>query len=155
MRTPVHIASVSTSVHIRENPLPNANKRRGDRAEVAVRDALRRLGFPAAERTRAGYARDHGDVHADPDRRGIVLQCKDVARAAYPAWLAEVEEQRAAAGYDFGVVIHKRRGVGDAGKWIAIMTLAEWARLARQAGYGGGVLDPNADELDEAEETAS
>jgi hypothetical protein len=116
--------------------MTNANKAKGDRAEAAVRDYLRVNGFPGTERTRAGYQRDAGDLHLTP---GLIAQVKDVAAYSWPTWLASLEGQIAEAQADHGVLVSKRRGLGDAGNWLAVMPLSAWVRLAREAGYGTGI----------------
>lgn len=116
--------------------MTNRNKIVGDRFERAVVDYARARGFPWAERTRAGYARDHGDVHLDPPSGGVVVQCKNHARLDLPGWLAQLAEQTEAAGADHGVLVAKRRGLGDVGKSYAVLELEQLLLLLRQAGYG-------------------
>ncbi|GEL17663.1 restriction endonuclease [Pseudonocardia asaccharolytica] len=110
-------------------------KRRGDDFERAVQDHLRSNGFPWCGRTRAGYARDHGDLHLVPGP-AVIVQCKNVARLALPEWLSQLAEQVAEAGADHGVLVVKRRGVADPGRSYAVMELDAMARLLRAAGYG-------------------
>lgn len=113
--------------------MTNANKRRGDDAERAVRDYLRSNGYPHAERTRAGYTRDYGDIHPCP---GLVVQVKNTRDYRWTEWWTQLAEQVADARADHGVLVRKRRGVGDAGEWIAAVPLAEYVRLLHAAGYG-------------------
>lgn len=113
--------------------MTNANKIRGDLAERAVRDYLRTHGFPGAEKTRAGYTRDHGDIHPCP---GFVVQVKNTGTYRWSEWWLQLAFQVEAANADVGVLVHKLRGVGDAGQWIAAMPLSEYVRLVRDAGYG-------------------
>jgi hypothetical protein len=113
--------------------MTNANKRKGDRAEVAVRDWLRLHGFPHCERTRAGYTRDYGDLHLCP---GVLVQTKDVSAYRWGEWWQQLAEQVSDAHADHGVLVKKLRGIGDPGQWIAAVPLAEYARLLRAAGYG-------------------
>lgn len=100
---------------------------RGKRCERDVVRWLRDHGHPGAERTvRTGYATrdrtrpDTGDIDGCP---GLVIQCKDVnaARAQWeiPAWLADTDTQRQAAGADIGILIVKRRGTASPGRWWA------------------------------------
>lgn len=111
----------------------NPNKRKGDIAERKVRDAFRALGFPHAERTRAGHPDDHGDMWLCP---GLMVQVKDVGSPSYGKWLADTETQRAAGKADRAVLVHKRRGVGDASQWYVVMTVEQVASLLREAGWG-------------------
>ncbi len=64
------------------------------------------------------------------------MQVKDRAQYAWPEWLRQLDEQRDEAKADHAVLVVKRRGLGDPGKWLAVMPLAAIARLLRDAGYG-------------------
>lgn len=119
--------------------MPNANKQRGDRAERAVVEAFRALGFPHAERTRAGHPDDHGDAFLCP---AVIVQVKDHAQARYATWLAETDAQRRAGRAERAVLVHKRRGVSDASQWYVVMTVEQVASLLREAGYGEPEEDP-------------
>lgn len=111
----------------------NRSKVKGDRWELAVAKALHLLGFPHAERTRAGWADDRGDVNAAP---GLVIQCKDQVSKEWGTWLRELADQKRQAKGSHGVLVVKQRGVADANEAMAVMTLADWTLLARAAGYG-------------------
>ena len=113
--------------------MTNANKLKGDRAERAVRDFLRTNGFPGTERTRAGYFRDAGDLHACP---GVTIQVKDRAAYAWPEWFTQLAEQKTEANADHAVLVCKRRGLGDPSQWLAVMPLDAMTQLLREAGYG-------------------
>ena len=43
--------------------------------------------------------------------------------------------ERANADADYGIVVAKRRGKGDAGDQYAVMRLEDLARLLKDAGY--------------------
>jgi hypothetical protein len=84
----------------------------------------------------AGRAsRDQGDVTGTP---GVAWQVKTTTANAEPMvrkWLAETEDQRLAAGADLGVLVVKRVGAADAGRWWAHLRLdALGAVLARITG---------------------
>jgi hypothetical protein len=119
--------------------MPNRNKQKGDRWEAAVTGAYRALGFPHAERTRAGWDDDRGDHLLAP---GLCVQSKDCATARWGEWFVQLEEQRVNAGAEHAWLVVKRRGVGDAAQGLAVMTVEAHARLLRAAGYG----DPPAEE---------
>jgi hypothetical protein len=94
-----------------------SNRRKGHDAERAVCRWLRDNGFPGAERSvRSGFTAhdrtvaDAGDITGVP---GLVFQVKDVARSDVPAWMAETELQRQAAGADHGLLVQRRRGTAD------------------------------------------
>ena len=118
--------------------MTNANKAKGDRAERAARDFYRANGFPGTERTRAGYARDHGDLHLAP---GAIAQVKDCRTLRWQEWLSGLAEQKADARADAAWLVVKRPGQGDPGEWLAVMTVAEHARLLRAAGWGTPIDD--------------
>jgi hypothetical protein len=111
----------------------NKPKAIGTAAETAVVRALRRLGFPGAERRALTGALDQGDV------TGCVGICWEVkggaaARTASDGqvaeWLAETEKERANAGADIGVLVLQRSGVGaaNADRWWAVVTVGTvWA----------------------------
>jgi len=75
-------------------------------------------------------AKDRGDISGlRAHGQRVVAELKDCARLDLPKWTAEAHVE---AGNDdalVGVVIHKRRGVGDPAKqWVA-MTVADFVAL--------------------------
>lgn len=113
--------------------MTGTSKRKGDRWERAVVESLRRNGYPTAERSRAGYLRDYGDVQGVV---GIVVQCKDVASPRWSDWLDDLDEQVRAAGADHGYLAVKRRGRPDGDDGLAVMRHKDFVALLRAAGYG-------------------
>ena len=102
-----------------------ANSRRGKQVERDVVKWLRVNGFPHAERAvRTGYSNgdaygpDLGDITGTP---GLVWQVTDRADidqdAVLATRLADTERQRAEANANFGLLVVKRRGVADPGRW--------------------------------------
>lgn len=122
--------------------MTNPNKRKGDQAERAVQAALHKLGFPWCEKTRAGYARDAGDLHLVPGPAAIA-QVKNVRSPRWAEWLEGLDAQIDEAKADVGFLVWKRAGVGDAraNEWLAVMTLEQMAMLLRRAGYGEQLED--------------
>ncbi|MFE7744407.1 hypothetical protein [Nocardia sp. NPDC057455] len=119
--------------------MTSKQKRRGDDHERAQRDYYRAEGFPHAERTKAGYERDGGDVHLDPVigiAPGVISQCKNVQSPRWSEWISELREQTANARAEVGFLAVKRRGVGAAGEQLAVMPIREYLVLLRRAGYG-------------------
>lgn len=112
------------------------NKAKGDAFERALREHCRAAGFDA-DRTRAGYARDHGDLHLDATPAGprVIVQAKNVRAIDLSGFLADVAEQRDAAGAEYGFAVVKRRGVGDPGRSYAVLELDWLLDLLREAGY--------------------
>jgi hypothetical protein len=89
-------------------PVTHPNKQKGNRAELAVAEYLRTAGWPYAERSRAGWTDDRGDIDGIP---GIVIEVKDQAKHDLPGWLRELAVETANARADVGVLVVKRRGV--------------------------------------------
>lgn len=113
----------------------NPAKRKGDVFERAVLDVFRRNGFPWAQRTRAGYERDYGDLHPLPGR-AIIIQAKNRARLNWVEWFRELDQQRRNAGADHAILVVKRPGIGSAEDALAVMRLVDMIHLLRAAGYG-------------------
>ncbi|MET8648480.1 hypothetical protein [Nocardia aurea] len=119
--------------------MTNRNKVKGDRFEREHRDFCRENGFPAAERTKAGYERDGGDTHLDAVigmSPGVISQSKNWAGTNWRAWFADLAEQVANARAEVGFLVVKRRGIGDPGQQLAVMPVREFLVLLRRAGYG-------------------
>ncbi len=115
--------------------MPNPKKTKGDAWERAVRDHARTHGFPWTERTRAGYARDHGDLHLVPGP-AVIAQAKNHARLCLSEWLEQLAHQVTDCGAEHGFLLVKRRGIGDPGQGYAVQTYDAHLRLLRAAGYG-------------------
>lgn len=91
-------------------------------------------GFPNAERTvRTGYrtaartVQDAGDIDGTP---GLCWQVKslrptDRAERAVAGWLLEVEDQRVRSGADLGVLVVRRWGTTDVGRWWAFLDIVD------------------------------
>lgn len=126
---------MSTTSGRSRSDIGRANLAKSKRAEQAVTGYLRAHGWPSAERTvRTGYAvegrtsRDRGDIETP----GLVWQVKSVEERKHhlvPAWLAETEQQRQAAGADYGLLVVKRAGHGFPGSWWAHLYLHDLHRL--------------------------
>lgn len=106
-------------------------KAAGARFERAIADHLaeildddridRRVKFGNKDRGDISGVRVHG--------QRIVVEVKDCARLDLPGWTAEAHCE---AGNDdalVGVVIHKRRGIGDPGRQWVSMTVDDLAAL--------------------------
>jgi hypothetical protein len=126
--------------------MAHPNKVKGDRFEIAVREHCRSTGVDA-ERTRAGYEHDYGDVHLGT-RPGqppfAILQCKNEARMDLAGYVRATEAQRVAAGAEHGAAVVKRRGVGDPGQQYAVMTLDAYLRLLKAAGVASSIPEEGA-----------
>lgn len=118
--------------------MPNRNKQKGDRFEAAVHQAYRVLGFPFAKRTRAGWDDDRGDHLLAP---GLCVQSKDAKTKRWTEWFEQLEEQKENAEAEHAWLVVKRVGYADAAHALAVMTVADHARLLRAAGYGTPLAD--------------
>lgn len=116
--------------------MSRAEREKGLRAE---RDVVRylRTWWPHAERAvRTGYrtstrdSADPGDISGTP---GIAWQVTDRADLEQDAVLTrrldETEAQRVAAGADLGLLVQRRRGVSDPGRWWVWMDAGQFADL--------------------------
>lgn len=121
--------------------MASTQKNKGDAWERAVRDHCRARGFPWTEKTRAGYARDHGDLHLVPGP-AVIAQAKNHARLCLPEWLGQLDEQIADSGAEHGFLAVKRRGVTNPGRAYAVLELDALLRLLRAAGYGEPFAQP-------------
>ncbi len=103
----------------------------GARFERAVADYLAvALDDDRIDR-RVNYgAKDRGDIaglrHAG---RRICVEVKDTSRWIPGTWLAEVEVERGNADAHVGLVVAKRRGKGDPGDAVVLMSLRDLVAL--------------------------
>jgi hypothetical protein len=106
--------------------MTSPQKRKGSAAELAVAKWLNRLGWTGAERSRAGWTDDRGDIDGMP---GVVIEVKNCKTLSIPAWLRELEVEMKNAKAWTGTVIAKRKGSTDPADWYAIMPASVWAAL--------------------------
>ncbi|GAA3890396.1 hypothetical protein GCM10022243_64120 [Saccharothrix violaceirubra] len=126
---------------IERSRLGAANRRRGAEAERRLAAWLRAHGWPHAERAvRTGY-RSAGRLVVDPgDIVGtplLVWQVKDQAREFAEAWLDETEQQRlgepGSVPADLGLLVVRRRGAADPGRWWVWLPAAQLVALVADA----------------------
>lgn len=129
--------------------MANANRDKGNRAELELARYLRAW-FPNAERSvAAGFKSTSGDrvVRESQDRGDIrdgclpgwpiVWQCKDVvkthpkglANSALRDLLVETRRQRDAASAQIGLLVEKRAGHANPAVWWVHLTLQEVAAI--------------------------
>jgi hypothetical protein len=101
-------------------------KRKGSAAELAVAKWLRKLGWVHAERSRAGWTDDRGDIDGLP---GICIEIKAEKKFDLPGYLRELEVEMENAKAWTGTVIIKRRGSMNVDDWYAVMPAKIWAEL--------------------------
>jgi len=101
-------------------------KRKGSAAELAVAKWLRKLGWIHAERSRAGWTDDRGDIDGMP---GVCIEVKAEKKFDLPGYLRELEVEMENAKAWTGTVIIKRRGSMNVDDWYAVMPAKIWAEL--------------------------
>ncbi|MCA2248826.1 hypothetical protein JF729_13650 [Mycobacterium intracellulare] len=99
----------------------------GSRFERQIADTLAQaLDDDRIDRRTRNGARDRGDIGGIRIHgQRVVLECKDSARLCLPEWTTEAHTE---AGNDdalVGLVVHKRRGVGDPMRQWVTCTLAD------------------------------
>jgi hypothetical protein len=101
-------------------------KRKGSAAELAVAKWLRKLGWIHAERSRAGWQDDRGDIDGMP---GVCIEVKAEKKIDIPGYLRELEVEMENAKAWTGTVIIKRRGSTNVDDWYAVMPAKVWGEL--------------------------
>jgi hypothetical protein len=102
------------------------NKRKGNRAELLVAKWLRRYGWINAERSRAGWTDDRGDIDGIP---GVCVEVKNEKKIDISGYLKELEREMSNARAWTGAVIVKRRGTEEVDDWYAVMSAKVWVEL--------------------------
>ncbi len=106
--------------------MTSPQKRKGSAAELAVAKWLRKLGWIHAERSRAGWQDDRGDIDGMP---GVCIEVKAEKKIDIPGYLRELEVEIAHAKAWTGTVIIKRRGSTNVDDWYAVMPAKIWGEL--------------------------
>ena len=106
--------------------MTSPQKRKGSAAELAVAKWLNKLGWTQAERSRAGWTDDRGDIDGMP---GVCIEVKNEKRIDLPGYLRELAVEMENAKAWTGTVIVKRRGSTDVSDWYAVMPASVWAKL--------------------------
>ena len=106
--------------------MTSPQKRKGSAAELAVAKWLRKLGWIHAERSRAGFQDDRGDIDGMP---GVCIEVKNEKKIDLPGYLRELEVEIAHAKAWTGTVIVKRRGSMNVDDWYAVMPAKIWGEL--------------------------
>ena len=110
------------------------NKRKGDRAELDSSAWFQVNGWPNADRSLgAGRREDRGDLTGI---RRFCVQVKDHAQFRINTWIPEMLEQKRRSGAEFGVLLLKRRGTSDVGRWYAVLEVEDLNRLMIEAEKG-------------------
>ena len=106
--------------------MTSPQKRKGSAAELAVAKWLRKLGWVHAERSRAGWTDDRGDIDGMP---GVCIEVKAEKKIDIPGYLRELEVEMENAKAWTGTVIIKRRGSTNVDDWYAVMPAKIWGEL--------------------------
>ena len=112
--------------------MPSKGKAKGSEFERQTVKYLREQGWIGAERTRAGWVDDRGDIDGVI---GVTLECKNQKTMALAEWVDELIVEMANGNNTVGVVVHKRRGTTDIGQCYATMPMQVLVKLLREAGY--------------------
>ena len=110
----------------------NKSKIKGTSAETAVVNWLISKGRKHVERRALAGFLDRGDIAGIPC---VVIEVKNHREMKLSAWLKELELEMANDKAETGVIIHKKTGTLDVGKWYATMPASVWFKLLEEAGY--------------------
>lgn len=106
----------------------------GNLFEKQIVEYLQNMGFTNARRGGHQGVKDKGDVLGLP--LPIVLELKRCSRMALGEWMREVEREMDHASACVGAVVHKRRGVADAGAQYVTLDLLSLVQLMKWAERG-------------------
>lgn len=112
--------------------MTSRSKIKGSAFEREIVLYLREQGWEGAERTRAGWQDDRGDIDGVP---GVTFECKNQKVLALAQWVDELVVEMQHGNNSVGAVVHKRRGVTDSGNYYATLPLSVFVRLLKEAGY--------------------
>lgn len=105
-------------------------KQKGTLFEMQTLHYLQEHGINATRNPLMGY-NDVGDITVVTSKVEIELtvECKNHRKMELSEWLDEAERERSNAKTSIGIVVHKRRGCGDAnfGKTYVTMELSDLA----------------------------
>lgn len=109
--------------------MPHPSARKGARAELEIAHILAdELGIDIRRKLGAGRREDTGDLHGLP---GVTVEVKSyrVVVDAIREGLDDLEREMRNSGDPLGVCFVRRPG----GRWIAVMTVEQWATWYREA----------------------
>lgn len=112
--------------------MPSASKNKGSAFEREVVQFLREQGWDGAERTRAGWQDDRGDIDGVV---GVTFECKNQKSMDLAGWIDELDIEMQHGNNSVGAVVHKRRGVTDPRGYYASLPLGVFVTLLKEAGY--------------------
>lgn len=113
-------------------------KAAGTRTERAIADYIaQQLADDRIDRRAKTGAKDRGDLTGlRLHNQRIVAEIKDCARLDLAGWTTQAHTEACNDDALLGIVIHKKRGTTDPGRWYVTMTLDDW--LAHHTGQRHG-----------------
>lgn len=113
-------------------------KAAGTRTERAIADYIaHQLADDRIDRRAKTGAKDRGDLTGlRLHNQRIVAEIKDCARLDLAGWTTQAHTEACNDDALLGIVIHKKRGTTDPGRWYVTMTLDDW--LAHHTGQRHG-----------------
>lgn len=109
--------------------MANPSKAKGTAAETAVLRYATAHGFAWTERLALSGIHDRGDLSLLPGR-AVIVEVKNhagVASTGQPtaatltAWMAQTQAEATNAGADHGLLVVKRAGTADPGRWFTYL----------------------------------
>ncbi len=116
--------------------MANRSKAKGTLAESSITKALVEAGWVHAERRALAGSLDKGDINLGG--YPVVIESKNCATVTIPAWLREVEVEKANAKAEIGVVWFKLRGSTDPQQWAVCMTGEQFMEILKKLGHHPG-----------------
>ena len=111
--------------------MTNRPKAKGTALETAIVRHVIEFGLPAQRVTLHG-AYDRGDVHIYDGEGLVVVEAKNTpTRLDLPGALAELAVEKVNAAADRGVVVFKRKGTTDVGRYYAVQEFDDWLATLR------------------------
>ena len=110
--------------------MSNPPRKKGTRAETALVTWARNHGFAGADRQPLRGTRDQGDATLAP---GIIIEVKAhrlptgyPTRGQLDTWMGQTRTEAVNAGADLGILVVKRPGTQDVGRWFAHIWTTDW-----------------------------
>lgn len=115
--------------------MSNPNGRKGASFERSIADYLAEHWDDRIDRRVKTGAKDKGDIAnfriVGPHK--LVMECKNVKVTNLTGWVREAHTEAENDDATTGVVVHKRRGVGDPGQQFVTMTVNDLLTIIRTA----------------------
>lgn len=105
--------------------MPSASKRKGASWERDIVEYLRSRGYMEAERTRAGWQDDRGDIAGVP----FTVEAKNAKQWDFPRWIEETVAETFNNGTRHGVLVVKRPRIATPAEAYAVQRFENWLDL--------------------------